>query len=168
MNRSDIMKAAWSRIKAGDGFLYLAEVGGHIKIGFSTTPAQRCMKMGGKMLAHMPGTMAQEKALHQKLRAVSIKDETYRRSVLNHPALPEGLRPAPADAEAEQYDPELLKVGIKAPKYKKPRLSNPLLAAERSKRFGKYLRSLKTTAGITNEQNRLDGMYRAVGHVVRG
>jgi hypothetical protein len=44
------------------------------------------------LLAFVPGSLAEEKALHRSLRHARFQDELYPRSILDHPALPSGLR----------------------------------------------------------------------------
>lgn len=107
--RNERRKASMARIRNGEGFIYLAEVVGRraVKIGFSLKPAERARKAtpirGGKvrLIAFVPGSIAVERALHKTLREYTIDslgNEFYPRSILSHPAIPEGLRPAQQDA----------------------------------------------------------------------
>lgn len=88
-------KAAWERIKAGEGFIYLAKVGHYLKIGFALDPEKRMPFVGhfgrrARLLATTPGTLKQEQALHRVLyetpHALRHPGEYYRRAVLGHPA----------------------------------------------------------------------------------
>lgn len=104
-------KAARARIKAGEGFIYVAEVIGQrrVKIGFSLNPRRR-MKMlayslqnAVRLIATAPGTLEAEQALHARLsdrqivrRGAWPRSEIYDLSILSHPALPEALRRAAA------------------------------------------------------------------------
>lgn len=95
-----------ARVKAGEGFLYLAEVVGtdEIKIGHALDPKARMAGLRAdyfkicRLLKTMPGPLMMERALHYKLRRFlgrplqGVKLEFYPRSVLSHPAIPEGLR----------------------------------------------------------------------------
>lgn len=102
-------KAGWARIKSGDGFLYVAELierPGEVKIGFSLNPKRRVADPAGiqsrcKLLASIPGTLEQEKALHRALDGLQVDDpadpsywrrEVYPISILSHPAIPAELR----------------------------------------------------------------------------
>lgn len=100
-------RAGRARVKAGEGFLYVAEMIGAdvVKIGFSLNPRRRVRKSeyfewrgssGPRLLAFVPFTLLQEKALHRTLRghADSLGSEIYRRSILTHEAIPYGLRAA--------------------------------------------------------------------------
>lgn len=100
--------AARARIRAGEGFIYLAEIVGLdlLKIGFSLCPENRIGQLfieyhrhaPIRLLAKVPGTLSDEMRLHGALRpcrAPYYGDETYPLSILTHPAIPVGLRGAP-------------------------------------------------------------------------
>lgn len=103
---SPARRAAYERILCGDGFLYAAEIVGtdKIKIGFSLNPRKRLNGLcpwivgengrRGRLLRTIAGSIAQERALHKSLRdhPSSLGSEFYLRTVLSHPAIPEGLR----------------------------------------------------------------------------
>lgn len=104
-------KAARARAHAGEGFIYVAQIVGSdmVKIGFSLDPAKRmkgiwCYRWGTKarLLAQIPATWAQEKALHRALDDGSIyhTGEYYPSAVLFHDAIPTELRAAVADRQA--------------------------------------------------------------------
>lgn len=92
-------RAGRARVKAGEGFIYLAECirTNELKIGFSLDPKKRMPKAGCnthrgpcRLLAQMPATISQERALHRQLGGGNY--EFYPRSILSHPAIPERLR----------------------------------------------------------------------------
>lgn len=91
--------AALKRIRNGEGFIYLAEVVATdvVKIGFSLNPKARVGALWlsthgthAKLLVQVPGTWSEEIVLHRTLRGLSgcLWHEFYRRSILNHPAIP--------------------------------------------------------------------------------
>jgi hypothetical protein len=104
--RTQRWRAARDRMKAGEGFIYVAEVIGTdvIKIGFSLTPETRapkaylnwCPVRGGRtrLVAKVRGSWEQEKDLHHALcdGGDALGGEYYHRSILTHPAIPEALR----------------------------------------------------------------------------
>lgn len=87
---------ALERIRAGEGFIYVAEVvgGSLIKIGFSLKPKARVATLARKcrLLATVAASLTQEKALHQTLKGLGRGGEYYPRSILSHPAIPAELR----------------------------------------------------------------------------
>lgn len=95
---------ARQRIKAGEGFVYLAEFDASdiVKIGFSLNPARRVRTMNflgwkAKLIAAVPGGMRVEKAVHRALlrgEHSTRYGECYRRSALNHPAVQAVFGPA--------------------------------------------------------------------------
>lgn len=102
-----------ARVAAGEGFIYVARVIGKpiIKIGFSLTPERRVAalrrdyKAPSRLLVAVPGTIAQERAIHQSLRGfprarMPRNIEFYHSSVLSCAELPEGLRVAIKKARA--------------------------------------------------------------------
>lgn len=108
-DRFEPSRRARDRIRAGEGFLYVAQLINEpdvVKIGFALDPAKRVGSLGADaktpatLLAAIPSTFAQECALHKKLRLHAVKrsrsrlSEYYPRSILSHPAIPEALRRA--------------------------------------------------------------------------
>lgn len=99
---TDRRRAARARIKAGDGFLYVAEYTGKniIKIGHSLDPERRCKTMAPwpvRLLAKTPGSLLDEKRIHRALiqhRLRRCTYEEYPRSILSHPSIPAELRSA--------------------------------------------------------------------------
>ncbi|WP_296341548.1 GIY-YIG nuclease family protein [Reyranella sp.] len=99
-------RKAQQRMKAGEGFLYVAAVTGAdiIKIGFSLRPEARVKHLKGRfgvsatLETMTPGSHQQERHLHIDLREHHLPGygcrEFYPRSVLSHPAIPDGLRKA--------------------------------------------------------------------------
>ena len=100
-------RAGRARVKAGEGYLYVAEMLGTdvVKLGFSLNPKNRVRKTwsfqfrgstGPRLMAFTPYTFLQERALHRTLREHQIGScgEFYPRSILTHEAIPEGLRGA--------------------------------------------------------------------------
>lgn len=87
-------KAAWDRIKAGEGFIYLAKIGRRrlVKIGFALDPEKRMQFIGmwgkARLVAKVPYTLQQEQALHRVLDETpyAFRSEYYRPGALNHPA----------------------------------------------------------------------------------
>jgi hypothetical protein len=93
-------------IKAGAGFLYVAEVVGtdEVKIGHALNPKRRMKALKDdyfkecRLLKSTPGSLHEEMALHDTLcrflgrKPRTLKVEFYPRSILNHPAIPEELR----------------------------------------------------------------------------
>lgn len=97
-----------ARIAAGEGFVYVARVVGRpaIKIGFSLQPKRRMGPMSRefgvkvRLLAFMPGSINDERALHSALRdcprpRVARNGEFYDLSAFDHEAFPAALRPLP-------------------------------------------------------------------------
>lgn len=95
--------AANARRRLGEGFLYLAEITDldMLKIGHSLKPALRVKnikinskyRVKARLLAVTPGTFDEEHSLHAELRDHrALGHEFYPRSVLQHPAIPAGLR----------------------------------------------------------------------------
>lgn len=98
------MRAAWARIKRGEGRLYTAISSDRktIKIGFALDPEKRVRSLRGirggrfRLVATAAGTYREERFLHGKLKEHRIGGiEYYEQSVLSHPALPAEFRPAP-------------------------------------------------------------------------
>lgn len=96
---------AYARMQAGEGYLYAAEIvkNDAIKIGFSLNPEKRVRLLRAyyssavRLLAFTPGSLAAERKLHTALRPHALIHhqgpcETYPRSILSHPAIPEALR----------------------------------------------------------------------------
>jgi hypothetical protein len=98
---------AVERMQAGEGFIYLAEIIDRdmVKIGFSLNPRRRMshhhLREHGtpRLMATVPGTILQERQLHQALKAHQIAprhgwraSEYYPISILIHSALPEAFR----------------------------------------------------------------------------
>ncbi len=115
--------ATLARIKAGEGFIYAAQVehcerGPRIKIGFSLMPLRRVYRdianfaniSAVRLLGYFPGSQRDELVLHNALhnalygRHRCVKhgdDETYPLSIVTHPAIPYGLIFKPAVPESE-------------------------------------------------------------------
>lgn len=92
-------RASIARMKAGEGFIYVAIVGEYIKIGFSLNPERRVRALGdpgepARLLGFFPGTWAQEKALHRMLNGHPSRNEVYKRAILTQKILPEHERVA--------------------------------------------------------------------------
>jgi hypothetical protein len=96
-------RRARAKIRAGEGFLYVAEVVGTgiVKIGFSLDPESRIKTVSPftqepvRLMGFFPCSLLLEKKLHRLLRPhTSAKhgNEFYPRSILTHEAIPEGLR----------------------------------------------------------------------------
>lgn len=97
-------QVAMARIRAGEGFMYLAEVAGTnvIKIGFSLNPEIRVKAAYSlqpntrlRLLASFPASLPTEQALHRILgdeARTGYGSEYYFRSVLRHPAVPSEFR----------------------------------------------------------------------------
>ncbi len=95
---------SWERRRNGEGYLYTAEMVGTdvVKIGHSLNPEVRVRDIRlsngvkAKLLAMIQAPVEDERALHQTLRGHCRIDlpgfEFYPRTVLSHPALPDGLR----------------------------------------------------------------------------
>lgn len=88
--RNTRRKDSIARMHAGDGFIYVAEIVGTdiIKIGFSLNPEKRVPKVDcrawgsrARLLGVIPGTWAQEKALHRALNGHRSRNEYYPRSL---------------------------------------------------------------------------------------
>jgi len=100
--RAESHHRGWARIRAGEGFIYVASVGkSWVKIGFSLNPAKRVSEQSVPvqhiLLATAPASLADEKQLHRTLRAhlgYGRTGETYPRTILSHPAIPAELRAA--------------------------------------------------------------------------
>lgn len=95
------------RRRAGEGFIYVAELLGYegiIKIGHSLTPHARMSqlkvirgdRLRARLLAVTPGTFADEHLLHGALsrhrHPARLGNEYYPRSILTHAAIPAELR----------------------------------------------------------------------------
>lgn len=101
-DRYEPSRRARDRIRAGEGFIYIAAIGGGlIKIGFSLNPEKRVKdrNVGGRarLLATIPGSMYEEIALHKTLRPCRADKkqrcgERYPASILSHEAIPDALR----------------------------------------------------------------------------
>ncbi len=82
--------AVWRRMKAGEGFIYVAERVGTdlIKVGFSLNPEHRMRKFSRtlRLMGYFPASRSAEHAFHKAFRAysASLGREYYRRSVLAH------------------------------------------------------------------------------------
>lgn len=78
------LRAARARIKAGEGYIYVAELVGHdaIKVGFSLDPAKRLssvriLGIEPRLMGSFPATLLQEKAFHRAMRAKALPKEAY-------------------------------------------------------------------------------------------
>jgi hypothetical protein len=99
---SRAVKAGWARVKAGEGFIYIAEIRPDlIKIGHALDPYRRLVQIGmsptRRLLATMRAPREAEIALHKTLHDFRLPEhgsEFYPRSILNHPAIPAELRAA--------------------------------------------------------------------------
>lgn len=101
-----------TRMARGEGYLYVAELLAAedvVKIGFSLDPERRvrALEPAARLLAHTPCTIEGERAIHRALKQHQIthhnrirRSELYPRSILSHPAIPEGLRPTSQGAAA--------------------------------------------------------------------
>jgi hypothetical protein len=108
--RRQSIRDAARRRREGDAFIYVACVGGgNVKIGCTIDVANRLKTLmvdhafdaPPRLLAAIKGSIREEKRIHKALRrflrrkAHSWHSEVYPALVLDHPAMPAGLRVAP-------------------------------------------------------------------------
>lgn len=76
--------------------VYFAEKNGRIKIGFSERPQERAKALSARLLAFVDGSMAEERAMHERFDLERIEGEWFAPSarLLSHIAT---LPPLPAD-----------------------------------------------------------------------
>ena len=85
--------ATWERIRAGEGFIYVAQIENTdlYKIGFSLDPVTRIRREsvpGSRLLGFFPASLLAEKRLHRALLKHRTKRwgiETYRREAFDAP-----------------------------------------------------------------------------------
>ena len=79
-------KRAWARVKAGEGFMYVAELtGGSIKVGFSLDPEHRTRWPAYRLLGAFRASRAAEHAFHKHMQArlgAKKRTEIYTRQEL--------------------------------------------------------------------------------------
>jgi hypothetical protein len=82
-------RRAWERVKAGEGFMYVAEVVGTdlLKVGFSLDPDARMRWCGARfrLLGVFPASRNTEHAFHKFMQAnlgAAKRSEVYSRSML--------------------------------------------------------------------------------------
>lgn len=66
------------RVEPRQGYVYFADFGDLVKIGYSVNPKMRVRSLGGKLIGYQPGTFKDERAFHFRFGAYWAHGEYFR------------------------------------------------------------------------------------------